>query len=565
MLNLKNQKSTLCLYFFGLFCCALRTLPFPTHLNGKDTFAMCGIISNLIEDGNFVIITNFLSYFGLADPSYSLGALSLGGSLQLATTLNIEETILMYTFATFFLAYSAAFLAGHRFTRDKFGAFFAAILFMTAPDTLQFFGNWNFSTRTLLLTFLPVFVLVLFLYLDEHRMIFLYMFGSICLISFSFHRSSYFSLFLVSSLISLKLINLLLPKKGPIIANRMITLSIVIFVLFIFYMLPILMGRVIYLEGGEEVASPTFKIIENESPIGIFINLAANYAMAFGFLLTVVLVGTYSFFDKYFIIDDKYKLILIFLVFYSFIWVELIYAPLYFIIYLSLLSSKGLVFLFSKFNKFTKHNSSAKLLVVFFVVFLQYSPLLIVVDNTQSQASEKITIYSEEDALDLAYLSNSVSEQTIDLSNYLHYQSGDIAMFSNFYSVEIQVRVYSEIGPRPHAFAIQEYERYTTQLDFEKAKSLILGKQVSLSEKQGPDYPSLKYSLYYNDNPTDEYISKTLKYNIGGDGRYHVFMPSSSWNRETWNEEESLFLIELESNNYVTYVNTNYEIKYYVI
>ena len=66
------------------------------------------------------------SLVGLAGPSYSLGALSLGGSLQLATNLNIEETILMYTFATFFLAYSAAFLAGNRFSRDKFGAFFMA-------------------------------------------------------------------------------------------------------------------------------------------------------------------------------------------------------------------------------------------------------------------------------------------------------------------------------------------------------------------------------------------------------------------------------------------------------
>ena len=136
-------------------------------------------------------------------------------------------------------------------------------------------------------------------------------------------------------------------------------------------------------------------------------------------------------------------------------------------------------------------------------------------------------------------------------------------LFSNDYTVEKQVRVYANLGPRPHSFNIQEYEKYDTELDMESFFSLILGKHVSLSSKEGPDYPELTYSVFYNDNPTEQYYSKALEYHIGGDGRYYVMIVSSSWNRETWEPEESLFFIELEFNTYATYANTNYEVKYY--
>lgn len=559
-----SSFSSISFYFFGLFICTLRTHPFPENLNGKDTFAMCGIIQQLVSEGNFNFITNLLSYLGLAGPSYSLGALSLAASIQLVLNINIEQSILIYTFLIFFLAYSAAFLTGYRFCGDQFGAFFTAVLFITAPTTTQFLGNWNFSTRTLLLTFLPIMLLLIFKYLDEHKSIFLYLFITLSLLSLTFHRSSYFTLFLIASLIILKISNRI-TQYSFIQTNKTKSFIISIFIFILLYFLPILIGRIIYLEGGEVVEPPSFQIISNNSPIGLFINLAANYAMTFGFLLIMVLVGIYSILVKQFFVKDKHILILFFLALYSFVWVELTYAPLYFIIYLSLLSAKGLNLSLKSFSGFTKHRPSFNLFVIFFVVFLQFSPLFIVVDTSRVVASERITIYTEAEKEELIILSSSVSDQTIDLSNYLNYQSGNISFFSNYYSVEIQVRVYSNIGPREHIYSVQEYETYTTQLDFGKVKSLILGKQVSITEKQGPDYPVLTYSLYYNENPTDEYISKTLEYHIGGDGRYYIFLASSSWNREAWNEKESSFLIELESNNYVVYANTNYEIKYYAV
>ena len=217
-MRLKNNKLFLSLYLFGLFASALRTFPFPTNLNGKDTFAMSGIIQNLSKDGHFSMITSFFSYFGLAEPSYSLGALSFVGTLKLVTGTNISEAVLLYTFITFLLAYTSAFLLGSEYCGRRFsGGVITAVLFMMAPQTLQFLGNWNFSTRTLFLSMLPFLLLVLHKYIITKNRLFLTIFTFFIVLSFTFHRSSYFIIFMLASLVVIKFSERFLSKgKMPI-------------------------------------------------------------------------------------------------------------------------------------------------------------------------------------------------------------------------------------------------------------------------------------------------------------------------------------------------------------
>ena len=563
---MKSSRKNLsfCLYALGLCLSVLRILPFSTHLNGKDSFSMAGISHSAIEKGSFLFVQDFLGYVGLTGPSYPLAAISLNSTLSLMVGSNIELTILYYTFYTFVLCYTSVFIIGYKLNKSIFGAFFTAILFMMSPSILQYLGNWNYSTRTLLLTMLPVFVLFLMKFIETKRSIFFNIFFFLFLFSFSIHRSSYFSLYLFLSLVLVFLFNRYRNNQTNqyFIKNKDRIFIGSLFLIFILYIIPIIVGRIIYFEGGMEVTNPSFSIIDSSNPLAIFFNIAANYAMAFGILIIFLPIGYYSLLVHSF--RNNFNLCLIFFFFFaSQLWVELVYALLYIMLFIAITSAKGIIYFNTLLKRKLGSSSLSNISLFSLVVIIQFLPLIIVVDNSRSEAIDNLGVYTDEEVKEISYLSNSVSENTIDLSNYLSTEPEEIKMFSNYYAVEIQIRTFANLGQRHHIYDLQSYESYDTNIDFDKLTSLLLGKDVAITEKQGPEYPLIHYSIFYNDNPSNVYFSKSLEYHLGGDGRYYVVIITSSSDRDTWNPKESIFLVDLDNNNYNVYANSNYNIRYY--
>ena len=196
----KFKKSNITIFLFGLFFSSLLSHPFPEHLNGKDSFVMAAIAQSIINDGYCNYLISIFSYMGLYPRSYSVGPQMYAASLSVLINFNMGSTTGIYTILVFFLAFSSSFFLGHYFTRKTIGGLFTSILYVTSPVMTGFFGNWNFSTRVLILTFSPLILLMFFKYLKENDRRFLFISFLILALSLTFHRTAYFLILLVDYL-----------------------------------------------------------------------------------------------------------------------------------------------------------------------------------------------------------------------------------------------------------------------------------------------------------------------------------------------------------------------------
>ncbi len=562
-----NRLSEFYLFLAGLFLCPVMFYPYPNHINGKDSFVMYSIADDILINGFCPYLINVFSYMGLFPNSYAAAAPFFGAIISLVLNLNLELSVLVINLSLYYITFSASFFLGKKITKSSFGALILGVTYSTARVSSNFIGDWNFSTRIMTLSIVPVIILLLVNYLYNKDRRILYMSFFIVLISFTFHRTSYFlALVFIIYIINLFINNYFKREK---ISKILVPRERYFFVflhslLLLLFLSPLIIGRFFYLEGPRVINNPYFTIIDSENFFAIFVNLIANYALGFGLLFILIVPGFYSLYKDVLLLPLK-RFILSFIIFSSFLWVELVYARLFLTILLAILVSYGAVSIFNYIRGLNYKNSISAAFVII-LIFAQISPIFITINN-ESIAYSNQGMYDEEQIKEIISLSHDTPEETIDMSNYLQVYKSDREMFSNFEYAENQIRAFAGLGSPNNLHSVRSYERYDLSLNSTNIIAILIGEKVTLGVVTGPEYPMLKYSVFTKDPElSNQYISKAIDYNIGPTNNYYfVVIVSSSPENLVWEEEKSPFLIQLNQDSYKVYSNSFLDLTYYNI
>lgn len=353
---------------------------------GSDSFGNHLISQGIVDQGNDKRYINALSFFGLFPGSNNMGSAFILSGLSSVSGASILDCIFIFNMLESLLGSISCFLLVRRIISNDDIAIFSIILFGTSRQYLDF-TEFTYTYRALYVSLHPLFLLLVFTLFDSsgrtiNKFLLLVI---LTLAMFSIHRLVFLNGILVFTIIAYIIIERI--KNRFNYSKKLSSVQFFIFYsifLLLFYILAIY-DLYIYSGASDETLEEGKKFFDSDALIYTIINVGLLYSMDFGILLPIVAVGYVSLFFN----QNKYKnFILIFLYFYSLVWIDITYGFLYFLPFIVILVSFALE---DVRKRFINTGFSKSSIFAFFVVILlsiQTIPEFVVVRET------KYTIYN---------------------------------------------------------------------------------------------------------------------------------------------------------------------------
>lgn len=366
-----NKRNKILLFILLFVLTILIRYPVLPHELGTDSFVNHMTINLISEEGGPVWVPHFLMLLGFGD-RFNMEIL-ISGISQL-TGLDVETTILYYSFIIALMGIIGFFILIYFVTRDFSIAYISSLLFSIEPEFIRQ-TIWTATTRSLMIALIPfclyfifrginikdylkncTFIIIfLILLMGTHNLVFLFF-----IMIFAIFLTIVISRFKVAISINDKQLNFIYLFVLSVLAF----LSAMLFKLGPYESKPNLWIK--FTEGS---------LFSGQDAMTIFLNMSINYMNKIGFLLFIAFFGIIYLFKKNkTTIFDKFCLILILMM--SPLLGVGIYTPLILMLPLLYLISLGLL----EINKYLNinlymarlkipKNAIISLLIIFSVIF----------------------------------------------------------------------------------------------------------------------------------------------------------------------------------------------------
>ncbi len=254
---------------------------------GIDSYVHHGFTNMILESGRIPWIKSVFSYFGLYPVSTPSGLPALMAAYSSATSTNIFYLITPYSLILTLVASLGMFMASMQFKRNTHLAICVSAVF-TLTTRYSYYTHQQMLTRGLFISLLPLFLWMMFRFMDRKNMriyFMMFLFGTILI---SIHRMGMFILLIVLGLGLGYVIHhyiLLVPhgRSLTIVNTSILLLSIFALVSMYFYTENVFL---------EMIWRITPDVISGDESLGAYLaSLAYNYAKFAGVFIIFAPLG----------------------------------------------------------------------------------------------------------------------------------------------------------------------------------------------------------------------------------------------------------------------------------
>ena len=304
-----------------------------------------------------------------------------------------------------------------------------------------------------------------------------------------------------------------------------------------------------------------FTPVPGDNIFSQFLNGIANYALFIGLQISFLPIGYLFTLQETFKNNRKYIFLTIQIILTSLIWIELIYARIYLVLLITVISSLGI---FHFYKLYLKKYRFGQPVMVSLIIFLVAVPNFIEVsDKTQILIEKSDGDLSYNEMQEIARISDSVDERSYNTAMYIKY-NGNYELLSNQNSVENKVRAYAGQG-NPN-YRLSDFMTVGGfNITIANVLSLLNGEKVGIVESDEEHYSDLYFALYTRtDLKFTEAFRGPIYYNVGTQDGYFVLLISgySSVYIHEDGIKESAFMEKVNFDNYKVYADGLQELRY---
>ena len=379
-MKLTKRANYLLIFGFLAILTVLFRFPVTPHELGVDSFQVHAWASSISANGYAKWILHPLSFFGLYPFSYPSGGIFLLSEVSQCSSVEMEWTI--WIAATFFgvLGVFTSYLMAKEVMNDFLFCFSVAFVYSTSR---VFIGltNWTVSTRGLFIVLLPLLIWSLLRSYNQKEERLKYLLLTVCLLVIlaTIHNLIFFTpLILIAFGVSVLFYAANKKFKVPKIIIPKVSI-ILFFALFIpLFLLPFtplgFYQRLESFEGGHQSGY----FFHGSTPYHILLNMGAEYAMAVGILIPLILLGLILLLLKRQKTFSDVFLLAIVLCFAPFL-ADAGYMRFFVLFIFSLLIGFGLIGILKMLGKVKKVKSAASLILIAILAFSALLPYFVVV------------------------------------------------------------------------------------------------------------------------------------------------------------------------------------------
>jgi hypothetical protein len=509
--------------------------PFTPHEIGWDSFFIHQLINSLNHTGYPGWWIHPFSTFGLTPLSYASAVPVLLSGFSQACGLTIEDSILLFCFICFILGVLGSYMVAKIVFNNDIYIFLVVFGFSTSEIFIDY-TNWTISTRGLFITFLPIFLFLLFK--RSNKMIYHFMVIIIFVYLVAIHH---LYSFLIFPLISYFIIVRAYPFKN-VIQEKNIKKVIILFSILILIIIPLLIIFDIFTEffytgiSNELLDQPKINWIEI---------VLRNYGRNLGIIGFFGIIGYFLLLRKQNKNLNEILLLIFVVVLLPFILI-VTYMAGFISIFVYLLAGFGIFYIFKAFNQKRMRRFAQIALIFVFILSLVFTGYY----TLTHPGSEPRTKYNER------YL----EEVTYDSGLWLKYYVDDGVMYSNDYISSYRISAVFYIKEFPGKEPVQYINGF---IEIDELK-------IVRASPASPHFWSESFYEIESTESTLDWKSRKLKYENYESvfsqeitKQFNIkYIVENDKLLEDQEDGEKRFFVSLNDNCYEIYVNDKLSVRY---